>query len=135
MTSKERRAYNEKLNEHIIYSGWDYLSKEETSELKHDITERAKYCGHTKIGNGKATYYKGDKGIVLRSYYTDVCRINRKRFYKTWVGYSATTLNHINEFLYIHGYKPISKREWIEMPYNKGIKLEPNTLGSLLKQL
>lgn len=124
MTNAEKRAYNEKLNEHIIYGGYDYLYPQEVSELKHDIRERVKHGGHIQIGNGKASYYKSDKGVILRSYYTDVCRIYRGRFYKTWVGYSATTLNHINEFLTIHGYKNISKREWIELPYNKGVKLE-----------
>ena len=124
MTNAEKRAYNDKLNQHIIYGGYDYLTREETSELRRNINYYAKHDGHTKIGNGKASYYKGDYGITLRSYWTDVCRINRGRFYKMWEGYSATTLNHINEFLTIHGYKGFSKREWIETPYNKGIKLE-----------
>ena len=123
MTNAEKRAYNKKLNEHIVYGGYDYLTRAEVSELRHDITDRVKYDGHTRIGNGRATVYNSTKGLVLRSYYTDVCKIYRKRFYKMWVGYSATTLNHINEFLQMNGYRVISKREWIEMPYNKAIKL------------
>lgn len=124
MTNAEKRAYNDRLNQHIIYGGYDYLTREETSELRRNINDYAKHGGHIKIGNGKASYHKDENGIWLRSYWTDVCRIYRGRFYKTWEGYSATTLNHINEFLHMHGYSVISKREWIEMPYNKGVKLE-----------
>ena len=123
MTKAEKTAYDNKLYSHIIYGGADYLRRDEVSALRRDITDRVKYNGHTRIGNGKATVYDNGKGLVLRSYYTDVCKIYRKRFYKLWVGYSATTLNHINEFLHSNGYRVISKREWIEMPYNKAIEL------------
>lgn len=51
----------------------------------------------------KAEYFKNENGdIVLHSYGTPVCRVNADGgvfFYPAW-DYSATTLQHVKDFLY-----------------------------------
>ena len=56
--------------------------------------------------------------IVLRSYCTIVCFIN-KRTKKAYIRdyYSITTARHINRFLADNGYKPIYKRDYRKYPY------------------
>lgn len=50
---------------------------------------------------GKAEVIERDNGdIELRSYNTIVARIRNGRFERLWSGYSATTMKHVNSFLW-----------------------------------
>lgn len=92
-----------------------YLDREAQKDLRSDIKDR-KQNGHYVLDgtNNKATwYFDDDGGKVLRSYYTDVARLYEGRLYKLWTGYSATTMNHINQFLYDNGHQMIRKYDWI----------------------
>ena len=68
---------------------------------------------------GKAKVYKDDKGhLLLMSYSTIVAEItdgiateDGRSIVKVNGWYSATTARHINEFLYQHGFKTMSKKE------------------------
>lgn len=124
---KKREEYQNRLDEHWQSDYYDWLSDYGTRELKKDAKNRCKTKGHNMIDgtNGKATWYKDDKGArVLRSYYTDVCKIYRGRVYKLWQGYSATTSRHIQAFMNMNGYRGISKREWVMMDIGKGYPLK-----------
>jgi len=63
---------------------------------------------------GKAHMYWNDEGErVLRSYNTDVCKVdNFGKFIKLWDGYSMTTMNHINSFLAVCGISGGGKAWW-----------------------
>lgn len=110
MNSKELASYKRRLEHHeraidvtpcytIRGFGYEsaYLDREAAKKLRTDINERKSRGDIVLEGtNKKATYRKTDKGeIILTSYYTEVAKIYRKRFYKLWQGYSVTTLNHI----------------------------------------
>lgn len=121
------KEYRNRLDKHITMNGWDYLTQEETSELRREVKDRAKYHGHVIVPNtnNKATFYKDDRGgLVLRSYTTDVLRLYRGRVYKLWQGYSATTARHIDEFMNMNGYRGICKHDWIMIDKSvKAVKL------------
>lgn len=55
-------------------------------------------------GKAKVIYDHDHDYIILRSYDTDVCRIENNRtgwkFRRLWEGYSATTMRHVNDFIY-----------------------------------
>lgn len=121
MKNSEKKEYLNNLNQHIYYSGVDYLTPGELKELQKDVKNRdgalLKNC------NGRATIrINKNRDIILTSYYTDVAIISGGRFYKTWRGYSATTLKHINEFCSLYGFKTFSKYEWINTPMNTAIE-------------
>lgn len=55
----------------------------------------------------------------LVSYTTYVCFYDVKgRFYRTWRGWSRTTMRHIVEFVkqFGHGVGPLTKKEWEALP-------------------
>ena len=104
--------YKKALDEHVIFNGYDYLTPEEIKELRADVKTRDGVL--LKNCNGRATIRKNKNGdIILTSYYTDVAIISGGRFYKTWHGYSNTTLKHVNEFRRVYGLPAINKKEWI----------------------
>jgi len=54
----------------------------------------------------------------LYSYRTLVCSIlEGGMFIRRWLGYSATTMKHINAFRKWYGLEPIHKKEWDAMKY------------------
>ena len=58
--------------------------------------------------------------IELTSYDTVVCKITPTgEFKRLWDGWSATTSNHVNEFLVQNGFKKLSKKEWLELPVER----------------
>lgn len=71
---------------------------------------------------GKAKVYKDDKGhLLLMSYSTIVAEItdgiateDGRSTVKVNGWYSTTTARHINDFLYQHGFKTMSKKEMEE---------------------
>lgn len=93
-----------------------YLEQYEVKELRRDCNERVKNNGHLHLAgsNKKATVYTNAAGErVLRSYYIDVCKINKHgKFTRLWSGYSVTTMNHVNEFRKMNGLNTINKKEW-----------------------
>ena len=109
MTKKE---YQNKLSEHVIFNGYDYLTGPERVQLSHDVKKRD---GVLLPGcNNRATMRKNKNGdLILTSYYTDVAIIAAGQFYKTWHGYSNTTLKHVNVFRRINGLPEINKHDWI----------------------
>lgn len=118
MTNKEYKKLRESYE---YYSGYDYLTREERSELYHDIKERVSEGEiYLEGSNNRATekaILEDDCSLtyILTSYYTDVCSYNTKtgEFKKLWCGYSNTTLKHINLFRARHYLDTITKREWI----------------------
>lgn len=66
---------------------------------------------------GKASVYTRKDGTkFLRSYSTIVALITAKgEVYRTWDGYSRTTMNHVNAFLNDN----LHKADWLALPYAK----------------
>ena len=57
--------------------------------------------------------------VYLISYETYVCFFDAKgRFFRTWRGYSRTTMRHIVEFVkqFGRGKGPLHKKEWEALP-------------------
>lgn len=138
MNAQQKRQYAARLADHatafdvspspehygIFWRESAYLTPEAKKELNAEMRER-KQAGAAILpgSNNKASIRTGPKdNKILTSYYTDVAMIYRGRLYKLWQGYSVTTLNHINEFLALYGYKAISKYEWINIDNGKSIK-------------
>ena len=66
---------------------------------------------------GKAIVEIFDNNKILYSYGTRILTINSKgQVIKSWSGWSATTVKHINSFLYANGKKTFSKKEWESLP-------------------
>ena len=63
---------------------------------------------------GKAIVIKDDNGNkYLQSYDTVVCAIDKKGdFHRFWDDYSATTMNHINDFIYQYDIEGGGKHWW-----------------------
>lgn len=74
---------------------------------------------HSKSFYKKAKVYRDDKGhLLLMSYSTIVAEItdgiateDGRSTVKVNGWYSSTTSRHINDFLYQHGFKTMSKKE------------------------
>lgn len=139
----KRKIYKNRLEEHVTafdvtpspkYVGLfcypsAYLDGDAQKELRKDVADRVNgdECHFVVEGtNRKATYYLNeDAEFVLRSYYTDVCKIDEHgNLTKLWYGYSVTTMNHINKFLAEMGEKPLSKHDWIMMEEGECIRVE-----------
>ena len=58
--------------------------------------------------------YNNDE-IELKSYNTIVCRIKNGKLYRTWNGYSITTMRHVNAFLNAYGMETINKKQWEQL--------------------
>ena len=86
MTNKEYRA------KVATYGGYDYLSRAEEKQLRRDAKVRV------ELNKTDVAYFDHDG-----------------KFHKTWDGYSATTLKHVNLFRKNGGLAPLNKREWVEM--------------------
>lgn len=113
MTNKEYRAKLEKID---VYGCYDYLNRTKEKELRRDAKVRAELNNEIYMSGFRATIRLEYHGMVLRSYYTDVAYFDHDgKFHKTWDGYSATTLKHINMFRKRSGFAPLNKREWVEM--------------------
>lgn len=66
---------------------------------------------------GKAKVVQLDNGTVaLQSYSTIVGRIENGEFIRTWSGYSATTMRHVNAFLAAFGLPGGGKSWWDSLP-------------------
>lgn len=76
-----------------------------TFEL-HPIDGRKSFYNKAKV----TELDNGD--IELTSYTTIVARIHNGKFERLWNGYSATTMRHINAFLYVYGIQGGGKVWW-----------------------
>lgn len=65
---------------------------------------------------GKATVIEMSNVKYLQSYKTIVCYLVNNTLYRTWNGYSKTTMNHINDFLKANNMNTLSKKEWELLP-------------------
>lgn len=108
MTNKEYRKRKEQIEK------FNYLNPEDVKELRKDVKSRAGEFQLEGFGNRASVKEDGNR-ITLTSYYTEVCEIASGEFRKTWDGFSATTLKHINIFCRYYGFPTFSKREWIEL--------------------
>ena len=106
------KNYNELKDYYNDYSQYDYLTRDEVKELRKNVKERKNNCDNVLCD--KATYRYTREGVVLTSYYTDVCYIDLYGdFHKIWHGYSKTTLKHINMFRKLWSLQPMNKKEWV----------------------
>lgn len=71
---------------------------------------------------GKATVIETENGIYLKSYDTYVAMITlENKVIRLWSGYSATTMRHVNSFLYHYNITGGGKAWWdnLEVEYRK----------------
>lgn len=129
MTNKEYKAARtiaESVDELYTFESWNgysfytnkYMDSNDLKEMRQEykaIKADKKAFALEDFG-GRALIIPVDGGYILQSYYTKVAIIRNGKFYKTWNGYSVTTLKHINAFRVWAGFKALSKREWIELP-------------------
>ena len=83
------------------------------TELVPTANNRVSY-GH----KANVAFYP-DGTTVLYSYSTAVCEIDKDgNFKRTWNGWSATTSNHVHDFLltYSDTVRGFSKNEWLDLP-------------------
>ena len=90
--------------------------KPEIMKKGQNETELKPILSSNKSFYKKAFYRVEDGYIILRSYNTDVIAIKDGQIIRLWWDYSVTTKNHINDFLYQHGYKTLNKKEWESLP-------------------
>ena len=128
MTNKEYKAARyeaENAPEIFTFESWNgvsiypnrYMDSNDIKEMRQEykvIKADKKAFILDGFGN-RALIIPVDGGYILQSYYTKVAIIRNGKFYKTWNGYSVTTLKHINAFRVWAGFKALSKREWIEL--------------------
>lgn len=113
MTSKE---YKERLANHWQSDYWDCLTPEDRKALRQSM-KRRQHDGE-EILCDKASIKSDERGLVLTSYYTDVCCYKDGKFTKLWEGWSATTSKHVNMFCRKLRIPRIGKREWVGMDCN-----------------
>ena len=69
---------------------------------------------------GKAYVCEVGDEKILRSYGTDVCKIDSKgNVIRLWDGYSATTMRHINNFLALFNVEGGGKSWWDKLEVNR----------------
>ena len=65
---------------------------------------------------GKAKQITKSNRILCQSYDTIVGYIENGIFHRTWKGYSATTMRHVNSFLIENGISGGGKKWWDSLP-------------------
>lgn len=115
--------------EHYEYNRW-FPSYNMTSEdLRNLRNENKKENVAYKITD-RAVVISNNHGTHLKSYHTIVCAIINGEFYKTWEGFSSTTMKHINTYRTQNGFNSISKYDWVMMPTTEVIT--DNETGEIL---
>lgn len=66
-------------------------------------------------GKAIVTEYS-EKLAILKSYGTEVARIENGVFVRMWSGYSQTTQRHINAFRSVYGLETITGTKWKKLP-------------------
>lgn len=84
--------------------------KKESNWLEPTDRQRSYY------GKARVVSYGTDGSLTLISYSTPVCVWDAKEkvLYRTWGGWSATTMRHVNSFIdtYCEGWPRLTKKEW-----------------------
>lgn len=86
-------------------------------ELRPNTSHKSFY------GKALVAEVMAEKTAYLRSYQTRVAAIDweNKRFKRTWDGYSATTMRHVNAFLEAYGLAGGGKKWWWSTPLGEWI--------------
>ena len=127
MTNKQYKAAREEaeqVDELYTFEHWNgysfypnrYMTPEDQKEMRQVYREEKednKAFALEGFG-GRAIVIPVTGGYILQSYYTKVAVYRNGEFFRTWNGYSNTTLKHINIFRSFLGLGLLSKREWIE---------------------
>lgn len=74
---------------------------------------------------GKAKVEERKDFCILFSYDTPVCKYNKKNrlFTRLWGGYSATTMRHVNSFLYHYSLPWGDKKWWTSLEVGKEVSI------------
>lgn len=72
-----------------------------------------------KSFGGKAVAIKDGNTVYLQSYDTIVGFVRNGNFHRTWDGYSATTMRHVNAFLAYCSVDGGGKAWWESLPIEK----------------
>lgn len=127
MTNKQYKQAREEaenayeLDTFVTYSMWGhanrYMKPGDQKDMRKEYREiKADRNAFALEGfNGRALVIPVENGYILQSYYTKVAVIRNGEFFRTWEGFSVTTLKHVNAFRSFAGMQALSKREWIEM--------------------
>lgn len=132
MTKLSNKAYRaaridaENAPEVFTFESWNgisiypnrYMSSDDIKEMRKEYKAIKSGGAYALDGFGnRALIIPAGDELILKSYYTDVCKYNLKtdEFTKLWDGFSVTTLKHINTFRAFLGLNTFSKREWIEL--------------------
>lgn len=101
----------------FMYYNSRYMTTEDKQDLRREYKQDKKENQAYSLEdfNTRALIIPTESGSILKSYYTEVCKIENGEFIRIWEGFSVTTLKHINAYRAHFGFKAISKREWIEM--------------------
>lgn len=130
MTNKEYKRARENAEsaseiytfEFYVDNGWGgyynrYMKPEDIKEMRQDYKEEKRENKAFSLDsfNGRALIIPTESGYILKSYYTEVCKVVNGEFIKVWDGFSVTTLKHVNIFREFLGLDALNKREWIEL--------------------
>ena len=74
---------------------------------------------YQKMFYKKAALIENKGRVFLQSYDTIVACVDKGKLLKLWDGYSTTTARHIDAFCYSFGVKPVSKKDWENMPLSR----------------
>lgn len=128
MTNKEYKAAreihdnaSEKFSfEHYNIGSWFpsmCMTSEDQKEMRKEYRADKENGAFSVDGmTNKAIIIPVDGGFLLKSYYTTVAAFINGTFFKTWQGYSVTTMKHINAFRHYFGFSALNKKGWIELP-------------------
>ena len=82
-----------------------------------DGLEVTPICEKKPCGKAFEIYHDGYGYCYLFSYSTKVAKLNLNdgKLVRLWDGYSQTTMRHINEWLQLHWFPTITKKQWMKM--------------------
>lgn len=97
------------------------MSTDDLRELRKEQRNDLKQNDNSYRITDRAIVIANKHGSSLKSYYTTVCAIINGKFYKTWEGFSSTTMKHINTYRLHNDLSPLSKHDWVMMPTTRAI--------------
>ena len=96
------------------------MSSEDMRELRHEQRNDLKQNENNYRIADRAIVIANKHGSSLKSYYTTVCAIIDGKFYKTWEGFSTTTMKHINDFRMMFNLPTLNKKGWDKLSEENG---------------
>ena len=84
--------------------------------MKNEIRVYLVPADGRKSFNGKAVMIQSGGSMYCESYNTPVAAYVGGVFRRSWGGYSATTMRHVNAFRAACGLPGMSKKEWELLP-------------------